>query len=98
VEADVVGMKATMSKDGQERVNLRVEFRLDSTQVASLLAIYALTYGGDGEELSEKKLLEMVKSQLTYQGLDVLEFGANVDVDDDTLEWSKEQVAKYWKG
>jgi len=90
-------MKTTMSRDGERRTNLRVEYRLDKTQVANLLAIYALTYGEIGEELSEKKLLEMVKNQLTYQGLDVLEFGANVDVDDETLDWAKEQVGKYWK-
>jgi hypothetical protein len=90
-------MKATMSRDREYRTNLRVEFRLDKAEVANLLAIYATTYGEEHEELSEKKLLEMVKKQLMYQGLDVLEFGANVDTDDAVFDWAKEQVAKYWK-
>lgn len=90
-------MKATMSRDGERRTNLRVEYRLDKTQVANLLAMYATTYGEDGGELSEKKLLEMVKNQLFYQGMDVLDFGSNEGITDETLDWAKEQVEKFWK-
>lgn len=90
-------MKATMSMDLKRRTNLRVEYRLDKSQVVGLLAVYAATYGDVGEKLSEKLLLEMVKKQLMFQGLDVLEFGANVEVDDETLEWAHEQVGRFWK-
>ena len=90
-------MKTTMSRDGERRTNLRIEYRLDKEQVSNLLAIYASTYGEDQVELSEKKLLEMVKKQLMYQGMDPLDFGTKDGIDDNILDWAKEQVAKYWK-
>lgn len=90
-------MKTTMSRDGERRTNLRVEFRLGKDEVANLLAISVQMYGDEREELSEKKLLDVVKKQLFNQGLDVLEFGADTAPDDETVEWAREQVEKFWK-
>lgn len=89
-------MKATLRRNGKTMVNLRLDFTLDQDEMANLLALHAITYGDVGEELSEKKVLEIVKKQLTYQGLDVLEFGSE-DLTDEAFEWAKEQVSKYWK-
>lgn len=82
-------MKATMSRDGVRRANLRIEYRLDADQIANLLALHAVTYGDAGEELSEKTLLETVKKQLTYQGMDPLDFGTQDGISDEALEWAK---------
>lgn len=90
-------MKATLSRDMKHRTNLRIDYRLDKAQVVGLLAVYAATYGESGVRLTEKMVMEMVKKQLMYQGLDVLEFGANVEVDDETLAWAHEQVGRFWK-
>lgn len=90
-------MKANMSMDGKRRHSFRLDFRLDRDQLANLLALHALTYGDVGEELNEKAIMETIKKQLFYQGLDVLEFGGNVDIEEDALTWAKEQIDKYWK-
>jgi hypothetical protein len=90
-------MRTTMSQDGERRTNFRIEYRLDKAQVTNLLAMYSNIYGDVGEELSEKTLLEMVKKQLMYQGMDALDFGTNEGIDEDTFDWAKEQVEKFWK-
>lgn len=90
-------MKANMSMDLKYRTSFRLDFRLDKDQMANLLALHGAVYGDVGEELSEKQVMETIKKQLLYQGIDVLEFGGNVDADETTIEWAKEQVSKYWK-
>jgi hypothetical protein len=90
-------MKANMSMDLKYRHSFRLDFRLDKDQMANLLALHALVYGDVGEELSEKVVMETIKKQLMYQGINVLEFGGNVDIDEEALEWAKEQINKHWK-
>jgi hypothetical protein len=90
-------MKANMSMDLKYRTSFRLDFRLDKDQMANLLALHALTYEDVGEELSEKAVMEAIKKQLFYQGIDVLEFGGNVDIEEDALTWAKEQIDKHWK-
>lgn len=86
-----------MSRDGKYRHSFRLDFRMDKDQLANLLALHAMAYGDVGEELGEKQVMETIKKQLLYQGIDSLEFGGNVDPDEAAIEWAKEQVNKYWK-
>lgn len=90
-------MKANMSRDGKRRTSFRLDFRMDQDQMVNLLALHGAVYGDVGEDLSEKQVMDLIKKQLLYQGIDVLEFGGNVDADEATIEWAKAQVAKYWK-
>lgn len=90
-------MKATQSRDGYHRADLRVTYRLDKDQIANLLAIHTVTFGDDQGEISEKEVMHRVKSQLTYSGTDALDFGSDSEVDAPTLRWAQEQVGKYWK-
>jgi hypothetical protein len=90
-------MKATMSKDGKERVTLRVEFRLDKEQMVILLATHATVYGDIGGKLSEAEALRFIRDQLMFSGTDVLDFGSNDEVPEETIEWAQGIVERIWK-
>jgi hypothetical protein len=89
-------MKANMSMDLKYRHSFRVDFRLDKDDLTNLLAVYGARYGTIGEELSDKQVMETVKKQLMYSGLDTIEFGSE-DATEEALEWAKEQIDKHWK-
>ena len=90
-------MKANLSADGEKRIDVRVPFRLTKDQVAAALAVYTSRYGDEYGDLKEKEIMRRVRRQLMYVGTDGIDFLDENDVEEDALEWAKEQVERFWQ-
>ncbi|MFE7479990.1 hypothetical protein [Streptomyces sp. NPDC057552] len=92
-------MRATPSKDGRYRFDLRVTFRVGESELALLLAASRAgeDIGGLPERLSRKAVVEEVKRYLARRGGDEFD-GWSDDLDPDEAraveEWARSVVQR----
>ena len=90
-------MKVTNSRDGIERTEIRVGFRLSKDDIAWILAYEVSRYGAP-ERFLKKEIEEKLRAHLRDFGADKLDFRGDYDLDVDSLTWGKTAAEILWSG
>jgi hypothetical protein len=95
-------MKATLSRDGQYRITMKVAFRLDLGTLANILASaysgHSLEMEGPLPTLTQKATKEAIREQIENRGLNVDGWSDQFDTTEtmDRFAWANEQVARAY--
>lgn len=89
-------MKITDSKDGIQRTDVRVTFRLSKEDME-----WILSYEADRNDVPEgffkKEIERMIRVHLLDYGTDKLDWRGDHVVDDDAADWGKAAAEVLWR-
>ncbi len=89
-------LRPTRSKDGQFRVSVRIEHRLDD-HLISLAALSAASHDEcEIESLSRTRIEQELRDMLTNTGFDGLAFWESDDLEDEDRVRARRHVLKLW--